>query len=58
MKIEDRLEALERVVQSLHAKMGHKWYIDRPRWKACACGAEEFTAEDQVPSKWELDEEF
>lgn len=69
MHIEDRLAALEEIVQKMHSKMGHKWFRREARvralhdgWKDCACGAEKYVADPdeyaELPTTYEIEERW
>lgn len=65
MHIEERIERLERAVQALHAKFGHKWQRDLATSvyfrKSCACGVSEPITADEyenLPQPWDPNEEF
>jgi len=62
MKIEDRLDRVELVLQALHGKIGHKWRRGDSNWKKCPCGASQFAHDPDewaaLPHSWETDDEL
>lgn len=66
MHIEDRIAALEEIVQKMHGKMGHKWYKSARAlgdgWKNCACGAEQYVDDPgeyaELPTTYEIVERW